>query len=131
MSDKESKPPLPVPLPVLIAIFMPPTISVMILLPSMPGLQTAFATDYATVQLTLTFYLAGLGFAQILYGPISDRIGRRPTLLVGCVIYIAGSLICTVAPSIEVLIIGRLVQAFGACSGLVLARAIVRDLYER
>ena len=119
------------PFAVLIAVFMPSMTSVTILLPSMPGLQTTFGVDYSSVQLTLTFYLIGLGLAQLVYGPISDRIGRRSPLLVGCGMFIAGSLLCKLAPSIEVLIFGRLVQAVGACAGLVLCRAIVRDLYER
>lgn len=126
-----SEPSKRVPLAILIAIFAPPPAAILILLPSMPGLQAAFETDYATVQLTLTLYLVGLAITQLLYGPISDRLGRRPVLLAGYALFVVGTLICLVAPSIETLIAGRFVQACGACSGLVLARAIVRDLYER
>ncbi len=102
-----------------------------IFIASMPGMQRVFNTDYGTIQLTLTLYLVGLGLAQLTYGPISDRIGRRPALLWGLSIFVAGSLLCTLAWSIEVLIIGRLAQAIGGCAGLVMARAIVRDIYDR
>ena len=105
--------------------------SMHILLPSMPGMQRIFATEFATVQLTLTLYLVGFAVAQLAYGPLSDRFGRRPVLLAGLALYLAGSLICLLAPAIEVLIAGRVVQAVGGCSGLVLGRAIVRDVYGR
>ena len=97
----------------------------------MPGLQAAFGTDYATVQLTLTFYLLSLAVSQLFLGPISDRFGRRPVFLAGMVVYIAASIACVFSGTIEQLIIGRIFQAAGGCAGIVLARAIVRDLYER
>ena len=102
-----------------------------IFLPSMPGLAQQFEVEYGTVQLTLTLYLVGLSLAQLVYGPLSDRHGRRPVLLWGLALFLAGSLICTIAPSIEVLMLGRMLQAIGGCAGLVLGRAIVRDLYDR
>ncbi len=102
-----------------------------IFMASMPGMQQVFHTDYGTIQLTLTLYLVGLASAQLAYGPVSDRTGRRPALLCGVSLYIAGSLLCAAAWSIDVLIIGRLLQAIGGCAGLVLARAIVRDIYDR
>lgn len=102
-----------------------------IFMPSMPGLARHFQVDYGLVQLTLTVYLIGLGMAQLLYGPLSDRYGRRPVLLCGLSIFCLGSLLCMLAPSIEMLIGGRVLQAIGGCSGLVLGRAIIRDLYDR
>lgn len=102
-----------------------------IFMPSMPGLARHFRVDYGLVQLTLTFYLIGLGLAQLVYGPLSDRYGRRPVLLWGLGIFCVGSLLCALAPSIEMLMIGRAFQAVGGCSGLVLGRAIIRDLYDR
>ncbi|WP_374467980.1 multidrug effflux MFS transporter [Ferrovibrio sp.] len=102
-----------------------------IFMPSMPGLARHFQVDYGLVQLTLTFYLIGLGLAQLVYGPLSDRYGRRPVLLCGLAIFCVGSLLCALAPSIEMLMIGRAFQAIGGCSGLVLGRAIIRDLYDR
>ena len=71
-----------------------------------------------------------IAVSTLFYGPISDRVGRRPALIGGLVVYLAGSLICAVAPTIAVLILGRIVQAAGGCAGIVLTRAIVRDLYS-
>ncbi|MFN4275651.1 MAG: multidrug effflux MFS transporter [Ferrovibrio sp.] len=102
-----------------------------IFMPSMPGLARHFQVDYGLVQLTLTVYLIGLSVAQLVYGPLSDRYGRRPVLLWGLAIFCLGSLACTLAPSIEFLMVGRGLQAIGGCAGLVLGRAIIRDLYDR
>ena len=66
----------------------------------MPGLVPIFGTDYHTVQYTLTLYLVGIAVGQLMYGPISDRIGRRPTLLAGLAIYTLASLLCAFAGSI-------------------------------
>jgi DHA1 family bicyclomycin/chloramphenicol resistance-like MFS transporter len=116
---------------ILVAMSALGPIALNIFLPSMPGLAKELAVDYGTVQLTLTFFLIGLGVAQLVYGPISDRWGRRPVLLWGLGIYCIGSLVCVLAPSIFWLMLGRILQAVGGCAGLVLGRAIVRDLYER
>lgn len=102
-----------------------------IFMPSMPGLAKYFLVDYGLVQMTLTLYLIGLGAAQLVYGPLSDRYGRRPVLLWGMAIYCIGSLACVFAPSITLLMLGRGLQAIGGCAGLVLGRAIIRDLYDR
>ncbi len=98
-------------------------------LPSLPTLVRDFASDAAHVQLTLSVFLAGFGVAQLFYGPLSDRYGRRPVLLVGLSLYLVASVICMFAPSIDTLIAARFVQALGACAGPVLSRAIVRDVY--
>ncbi len=116
-------------LAILIAVTAVGTFTLNAILPSMPGLQRAFDTNYAVVQLTLTVYLAGLAVAQLVYGPLSDRFGRRPVLLAGLGIFLAGTVLCVLASSIETLIAGRLVQAIGGGAGLVMARAMVRDLY--
>ncbi len=100
-------------------------------IPSLPRLAEVFATDYGTAQLALTLFLVGIGVGQLIYGPLSDRYGRRPVLLAGLGLGFAGSLVCLVAPTIEVLLVGRVAQALGSCAGLVLARAMVRDLYSR
>jgi len=102
-----------------------------ILIPSMPGLVTGFATDYGTVQLTLTLYLIGMGVAQLGLGPLSDRFGRRPVMIAGFAIYIGASTLCALSWSIEALIAGRILQAVGVCAGQVLSRAIVRDVLDR
>jgi MFS family permease len=78
-------------LPLLVAITAVPSVSVNIFMPSMPGLVSAFSTDLKTVYFALTFYLAGLAAGQLAYGPLSDRFGRRPLLLIGLALYCAGS----------------------------------------
>lgn len=98
-------------------------------LPSLPAITAAFATDGAHTQLTLSVYLAGFAVAQLAVGPLADRFGRRPVVLGGLVVYLLASLACCVAPSIEALILARLVQALGACVGPVLGRTIVRDVW--
>jgi len=100
-------------------------------LPSLPGLVRVFETDVATVQLTLSLYLLAFAVAQLFYGPLSDRFGRRPVVLIGIALFTVASLLCVFATSIEALIAARVLQAIGACAGPVLGRAIVRDLFER
>lgn len=102
-----------------------------VIAPSLPGLAQAFRTDYGTAQLTLTWYLAGVAAGQLLFGPLSDRFGRRPVLIGGLLAYVAGSLACLMAPTIDLLIAGRVAQALGGCAGMVLSRAIVRDVWGR
>lgn len=99
-------------------------------LPSLPDIGRAFGVSATQVQLTLSAYLFGFAAGQIVYGPISDRHGRRSVLLAAVAVFCVASLICTVAPSIETLIAARCVQAFGAAGAIVLARAVVRDLYS-
>ncbi|MET0868632.1 MAG: multidrug effflux MFS transporter, partial [Pseudorhodoplanes sp.] len=99
-------------------------------LPTLPDIGRAFGVSPAQVQLTLSAYLVGFAIGQIAYGPISDWYGRKSGLLVALACYCAGSLICTAAPSIEVLIGARVLQAFGGSGAIVLARAVVRDLYS-
>lgn len=102
-----------------------------IFIPSMPGMVRAFDTDVATVQLTLTLYLVGVAFGQLVYGPLSDYYGRRPLLLAGVALYTVSALVASLAQSIEVLIVARIAQSLGGCSGMVISRAIVRDVYSR
>ena len=127
MTDKAVAPPIWI----LIAATATGPLALNIFVPSMPGLVSTFNTDYATVQLALTLYLISIAFAQLVYGPASDRFGRRPALLVGLAIYAGASALCAFAWSIESLIAGRMLQAIGGCAGMVLGRAIVRDVYER
>jgi DHA1 family bicyclomycin/chloramphenicol resistance-like MFS transporter len=97
-------------------------------LPAMPSMVNDFATDPSSVQMTLSIFFIGLAFGQAIYGPLSDRIGRRAPLIFGCVLYTIASLLCALAPSIESLIVLRLAQALGGCAGMVIGRSIVRDL---
>jgi DHA1 family bicyclomycin/chloramphenicol resistance-like MFS transporter len=100
-------------------------------LPSLPSLARYFAVGVDDIQLTLSVFLVGLATAQLVYGPLSDRFGRRPVLLVGLAIYVVASVVCMLAPSVPVLVVARFVQAVGACVGPVLGRAVVRDVYGR
>ncbi len=102
-----------------------------IFIPSMPGLQADFDVAYGTAQLTLSFYLVGLAGAQLVHGPLSDRYGRRPVMIGGVALHVIGTLACLAAPTIGLLIAGRLIQAVGGCVGMVVGRAIVRDKFDR
>jgi MFS transporter, DHA1 family, multidrug resistance protein len=106
-------------------------ISTDLYLPSLPAIGAAFAVDSARVQLTLSVFLAGFAVSQLIYGPLSDRFGRRPLILGGMAIYLLASLACAFATSIEMLVLARFAQAVGACVGPVLGRAAVRDIYGR
>ncbi|MGH6961696.1 MAG: multidrug effflux MFS transporter [Dongiaceae bacterium] len=106
-------------------------ISTDLYLPSLPSLARYFAVGVDDIQLTLSVFLVGLATAQLVYGPLSDRFGRRPVLLVGLAIYVVASVVCMLSPSVPVLIATRFVQAVGACVGPVLGRAVVRDVYGR
>lgn len=100
-------------------------------LPALPSLPGLFHTSMAQVQLTLSVFLLGFAVSQLAYGPLSDRFGRRPAILLGVAVYVLASIACMFAPNIEWLIAGRFVQALGACCGPVLGRAMVRDLHAR
>ena len=99
-------------------------------LPSLPDIAVRLQAGTSKAQLTLSFFLLGFAAGQIVYGPFSDRFGRRPVLLTGLAIYLAATAACALSTGIEMLIAARFVQAFGASGPIVLGRAIVRDLYE-
>ena len=99
-----------------------------IFVPSLPWIQKAFQVSTAEAQLTLSLSLIAIAVATLAFGPLSDRYGRRPVLLAGFGIFLAGSLMCVFAPTIWTLITGRIVQAAGGAAGLVLSRAIIRDM---
>jgi len=105
--------------------------SVDIYLPALPEMVRVFGTDVSSAQLTLSVFAGTVGLAQLIYGPLSDRFGRRPVLLGAVALYTLGSLLCLTAQSIDMLIGLRVIQALGACVGPVVARAIVRDLFVR
>jgi DHA1 family bicyclomycin/chloramphenicol resistance-like MFS transporter len=99
-------------------------------LPSFPEIGRLLGASPATVQLTLSLYMVSYAVGQIVYGPLSDRWGRIPVLRTALAIYCAASLACALAPTIETLLAARALQALGSSGAIVLARAIVRDLYS-
>jgi DHA1 family bicyclomycin/chloramphenicol resistance-like MFS transporter len=99
-------------------------------LASLPEIGRVLVAPPSQVQLTISFYLAGFAISQLLYGPFSDRHGRKPVLLVALTIYLAATIACAFAPTIETLIASRFVQALGGSGSIVLARAVVRDMYD-
>jgi DHA1 family bicyclomycin/chloramphenicol resistance-like MFS transporter len=101
-----------------------------IFVPALPSAAVDLHAPTSELQLTVSLYILGLAVGQLLYGPLSDRFGRRPALLTGLVIFTAASLAGLFAPDARALIAVRFLQAFGGCAGLVLARAIIRDTSE-
>lgn len=104
-------------------------VAMQIMLPAIPVVRETFDISTGTAQLTLSLSMFSIAVATLIYGPLSDRYGRRPIMLLGISITVLGSALCMMAGSIEWLIFGRIVQAAGGAVGLVLARAIVRDVY--
>jgi DHA1 family bicyclomycin/chloramphenicol resistance-like MFS transporter len=98
-------------------------------LPSLPAIGQHFAVDVAATQLTLSVFLVGFAVSQLVYGALSDRFGRRPVMLAGFVVFLAASVLCALATSLDQLILGRFLQALGVCAGPVLGRAVVRDVF--
>ncbi len=99
-------------------------------LPSLPDIARQLHASTAQAQFTISAYLIGFAVGQIFYGPVSDRHGRRPILIAALALYCIASLACSLSTSIEMLIVARAFQALGGCGGIVLARAIVRDIHS-
>ena len=99
-------------------------------LPSLPDIARQLHASTAQVQFTISAYLIGFAVGQIFYGPLSDRHGRKPVLMAAMALYCVASLACALSTSIEMLIVARAFQALGGSGGIVLARAIVRDIYS-
>ncbi|HSB40257.1 MAG TPA: multidrug effflux MFS transporter [Methylomirabilota bacterium] len=106
-------------------------LSIDMFLPSLPTIAAAFDTPPATAQLTVTLFLMSFALSQLVYGPLSDRFGRRGALIGGLALYTVSGLACALAPTIAILIGARVLQALGGGAGPVVARAVIRDLYER
>jgi MFS transporter, DHA1 family, multidrug resistance protein len=106
-------------------------LSVDMYLPALPAIQREFAASQHEVQLTLGVFFAGFGIGQLVWGPIGDRFGRRWPTFAGLLIFAAGSIAAALAPSNDLLIAARFVQAVGACVTPVMVRAMVRDVFDR
>ncbi|MBL8706028.1 MAG: Bcr/CflA family multidrug efflux MFS transporter [Rhodospirillales bacterium] len=105
-------------------------LSVDMYLPGLPALAREFNAAPGTVQLTLSSFFIGIALGQLFYGPICDRYGRKKPLYFGVVLFILASFACAMVNSVEALIAMRFLQAFGCCAGMVMPRAMVRDLFE-
>jgi DHA1 family bicyclomycin/chloramphenicol resistance-like MFS transporter len=106
-------------------------VSISLYVPSMPALAAEFQATPGLVQQSFTIFVVGFAVAQLVYGPLSDRFGRRPVLVGGLILYIAASLVCALSADIDQFLVARLAQGLGACVGPVVVRAIVRDRFER
>ncbi|WP_051309043.1 Bcr/CflA family multidrug efflux MFS transporter [Desulfogranum japonicum] len=106
------------------------SISTDLYLPAMPAMSRSLGADHGTIELTISGYLIGFSFGQLVWGPISDRYGRRPSTATGLLLFVIGSAGCAMAGDAHVLIGWRIVQALGACSCVALSRAMIRDLYD-
>jgi DHA1 family bicyclomycin/chloramphenicol resistance-like MFS transporter len=115
------------PFALLVAMTACGTLGMHIVIPALPATARALNISIGTVQLTITLYLIGLAIGQLLYGPVSDRFGRRPVLLAGLSLFTFAGVLTAIAPSPGLLIAARILQALGGCAGLVLGRAAVRD----
>ncbi|MGA9091960.1 MAG: multidrug effflux MFS transporter [Bradyrhizobium sp.] len=106
-------------------------ISLYMLVPALPVLATTFGRDISVAQMTVSLYMVGIACSQIIMGPLSDRLGRRPVLLAGLALMVLASAACIFAESLPQLIAARFLQALGGATGMVVSRAIIRDLYSR
>lgn len=106
-------------------------LSVDMSLPALPAMTSDLSAGKAAAQWTLSVFVLGFAGGQIFLGPLSDRVGRRPVLLCGLVAYVITGIVCALAPSIMVLVIMRFLQGLSACAGAVIARAIIRDVFDR
>jgi DHA1 family bicyclomycin/chloramphenicol resistance-like MFS transporter len=106
-------------------------ISLYMLVPALPILATTFGDGISIAQMTVSLYMVGIACSQMIMGPLSDRFGRRPVLLAGLGLMVAASIGCVFAQSLPQLIASRFLQALGGASGMVVSRAIIRDLYAR
>lgn len=118
-----------VPLLVVLAAIGPLTLNLP--LPALPLLSRLFEADPGFIQLTITLYLAGMAVSQLVLGPLSDRFGRRPVILVALGLTVVTSLFAALAASASLLVLARVLQSFGASAGQVVGRAIIRDVFDR
>ncbi len=107
------------------------SISTDMYLPALPTISQALHTDAASIELTFSAFLVGFSIGQLIWGPLSDRYGRKLPIALGMILFIIGSVGCALSMSVTQMMVWRVIQALGACVGPVLSRAMVRDLYGR
>ncbi len=105
--------------------------SIGIYTPAMPAIASYFDISSTEVQLTFSIYILAFAFGQLVYGPLSDKYGRRPAIFLGLIIYIIGSILASISETIEILIFSRALQGFGGCCGPVVGRAVLKDLFSK
>ena len=116
---------------VLVAATALGPLAMQIFLPSLPAIQAGLGVSAAAVQLVVSVSLLATAVSMLVYGPLSDRFGRRPLLLVGLGCYLVGSVVSAAAPGIGLLVVGRTIQAVGGAAAMILTRTIVRDVFGR
>ena len=131
LTDSESTAKTRFMLLLLVAMTGVAPISLYMLVPALPILAKNFESNVSIAQMTVSLYMVGIACSQILMGPLSDRFGRRPVLLAGLGLMVVASAACSFAETLPQLIAARFFQAFGGASGMVISRAIIRDLYRR
>ena len=99
-------------------------------LPAFPSIVHGLHTTEGKVERTVASYLLGLALAQLVYGPLADRYGRKPPLIMGLLLFVGASVACGLTGNIEHLTLWRIVQAFGGACGMVIPRAVIRDNFE-
>src|SRR5690606_31460529 len=105
-------------------------LSIDMYLPALPKIATDFGVELSSVQLSLASFFVGIAAGQIFYGPITDKWGRKKPLYFGLILYTIASFLCAISNDVESLILYRFIQALGSCAGMVISRAVVRDLYK-
>jgi DHA1 family bicyclomycin/chloramphenicol resistance-like MFS transporter len=118
-------------LTILVAISALQPIALNLLAPATPALTRHFASNYATIQLTLTLFLVSVALTQLVIGPLSDRLGRRPCVNAGIALFVLGSALGALAPSTEILLVARVLEGAGSGAAFALSRAIIRDTANR
>ncbi len=119
------------PIWLLVAMIAIGPFTMQVIVPSLPAIGRDLGVGTAAIQLTVTLYLIAVGMGQLFYGPLSDRFGRRPLLMGGLALYAFSSLAAALSFGLGSLILARVLQAVGACAGVVLARAVIRDVWSR
>ncbi|GAB4515345.1 MAG: multidrug effflux MFS transporter [Roseibium sp.] len=114
---------------ILVAISTVSPLAMQIYLPSLAGMMAVFSATAGEIQLTMSAFFIAVAVSQLFWGPLSDQFGRRPVIITGMVLFVLGSVLCLIAPSIEALVAARVLQAAGGSTGMVLGRAIIRDLH--